>query len=258
MFILVVILAAIMVVIGLLRPPLSFTIPALAAFIIATTVPTLIFGIGDYSSLPYLMLSLIGLPAGWGLSIILLRFNVDISLRRSRNKAMRNRSVGELKAKDLEVAISQVVDSWRVQVSQDYHAERVEFYEGWGDALLRIGKYNVTLKDSLKLMDGEARELIKLHQYIDKSISLGFTMEPQEKRRGKISEGRIIYMDPIELGTLLSTNLPRLRQILMEFDKAMDMLINEAASYVGNSPVMIIYRNGIPRRIIVLSNASTI
>ncbi|WP_243670709.1 hypothetical protein [Vulcanisaeta sp. JCM 16161] len=102
--ILVIIIMIGMIILGLIRPPLTVILPLLGIYVILMLIPYILpnLVINQYLSIKYIILPVVGLAIGYGLSILMSKYmNVDVrsllglGQNKRRVKRQKNRKQAE-------------------------------------------------------------------------------------------------------------------------------------------------------------------
>ncbi len=281
--ILIIVIMIGMLILGLIRPPLTVILPLLGIYIILMLIPYILpnLVINQYLSIKYIILPIIGLAIGYGISILMSRYmNIDVrslfGLRQDqRRKVKKARTRGgkqkvekrpEVKPEDLDKFINESISALRLGIStNEALGSWVEYYDGWTDAIISISRRFIDIRESVEAINKEALFLSRIRQYENKALSLGLTLreEPafkkQRKSRSKSDEDRlVIYVRPEELAGELMTTAQLMSGYVDEFNGILEKLIHdkEISQYMVNSQILVLYVDGIPRRFITINKGS--
>jgi hypothetical protein len=263
-----------MALLGLIRPPLTVILPLLGIYVILMFLPYLIPNvvIHQYLDPRYVALPIMGLALGYGVSLLVNRYlNVDVrsilGLRRD-TAVIKRRASGkprverrpEIKPEDLDRVINESVQLLKLGVSTG-KALGVwgEYYDGWADALLGIARGFQTIKESAETMMREAQLLSSFRGYEERALGLGFTVREESsfrKVRSRVGGDEVVvYVRPEEVTADVMASAQLVNDYVNKFENFFDKLIHESeqlSQYIANSPVLVMYVEGIPQKIIIL------
>jgi hypothetical protein len=263
-----------MALLGLIRPPLTVILPLLGIYVILMSLPYLIPNavIHQYLDPRYVALPIMGLALGYGVSLLVNRYlNVDVrsilGLRRDTVVIKRRASAKprverrpEIKPEDLDRVINESVQLLKLGVSTG-KALGVwgEYYDGWADALLGITRGFITIKESAETMMREAQLLSSFRGYEERALGLGFTVREESsfrKVRSRVGGDEVVvYVRPEEVAADVMASAQLVNDYVNKFENFFNRLIHESeqlSQYIANSPVLVMYVEGIPQKIIIL------
>ena len=278
-----------MMILGLIRPPLTVVLPLLGIYVILMLMPYLLPNliINQYLNIKYVILPVIGLALGYGISVLASKYmNVDVrsllGLGKGRGRGGRLGTTGkssgkrrtQIRPEDLDRLINESINAMMGATKLgilrgETLGSWVEYYDGWADAVLGIYRRFADIKDSAEMINNDAPILSRIRQYEDKALSLGLTLMDEssfknKKRRrtgGEYGEGElIIYVRPEELASELIGMAQLISGYVDEYNKVLEFLVNnkeDLSQYIANSRVLVLYVDGIPRKFIVIGNEST-
>ncbi|ADN50348.1 hypothetical protein [Vulcanisaeta distributa] len=280
--ILIIVIMIGMIILGLIRPPLTVILPLLGIYIILMLIPYILpnLVINQYLSIKYIILPIIGLAMGYGISILMSKYmNIDVrslfGLRQDqRRKVKKVRTRGkqkvekrpEVKPEDLDRFINESINTLKLGISiNEALGSWVEYYDGWTDAIISISRRFIDIRESVEAINKEALFLSRIRQYENKALSLGLTLreesafKKQRRSRSKSDEDRlVIYVRPEELAGELMTTAQLMSGYVDEFNGILEKLIHDKgiSQYMVNSQILVLYVDGIPRKFITINKGS--
>ena len=278
--ILIIVIMIGMIILGLIRPPLTVILPLLGIYVILMLIPYILpnLTINQYLSIKYIILPIIGLAMGYGISILMSRYmNVDVrllfGLRQSKKSVRKPRTMGkqkvekkpEVKPEELDKLINESINALKLGIStNEALGSWVEYYDGWTDAIISISRRLIDIRDSTEVINKEALFLSRIRQYESKALALGLILREEsafkKQRKSKASgEDRlVIYVRPEELVNELMNAAQLMSSYVDEFNEIFDRLIHdkEISQYMVNSRILVLYVDGIPRKFITISKGS--
>ena len=278
--ILIIVIMIGMIILGLIRPPLTVILPLLGIYVILMLIPYILpnLTINQYLSIKYIILPVIGLAMGYGISILMSKYmNIDarslLGLGQSRKKIKRPRTMGkqkvekkpEVKPEDLDKLINESISALRLGIStNEALGSWVEYYDGWTDAIISISRRFIDIKESTEAINKEALFLSRIRQYENKALTLGLTLREesafkrQRRPKAKSEDKLVVYVRPEELVNELMSAAQLMSGYVDEFNEVFERLIHdkELAQYMVNSRILVLYVDGIPRKFITISKGS--
>ena len=277
--ILIIIIMIGMLVLGLIRPPLTVILPLIGIYVILMLIPYILpnLVINQYLSIKYIILPVIGLAMGYGISILMSRYmNIDVrsllGLGQSRRGVKKPRITvkqkvekrSEFKPEELDKLINESISALKLGIStNETLGSWVEYYDGWTDAIISISRRFMDIKESVEAINKEALFLSRIRQYESKALTLGLTLREESafkrQRKSKTSgeEKLVVYVRPEELVTELMNATQLMSGYVDEFNEIFERLIHdkELAQYMVNSQILVLYVDGIPRKFITISRS---
>ncbi|WP_054857504.1 hypothetical protein [Vulcanisaeta sp. JCM 16159] len=191
-----------MIVLGLIRPPLTVIIPLLGIYAILMLIPYILpnFSINQYLSIKYILLPVIGLAIGYGISILASKYmNVDIrsllGLKQDQRGIKRPSNViskpkvekrTEIKPEDLDRLINETINELKSGAStNETLGSWIEYYDGWTDAIISISRRFMDIKGIAESMNKEVPFLLRARQYESKAAMLGLTLRRSQSLRNR-------------------------------------------------------------------------
>ena len=275
--ILIIIIMIGMLVLGLIRPPLTVILPLIGIYVILMLIPYILpnLVINQYLSIKYIILPVIGLAMGYGISILMSRYmNIDVrsllGLGQSRRGVKKPRITvkqkvekrSEFKPEELDKLINESISALKLGIStNETLGSWVEYYDGWTDAIISISRRFMDIKESVEAINKEALFLSRIRQYESKALTLGLTLREESafkrQRKSKTSgeEKLVVYVRPEELVTELMNATQLMSGYVDEFNEIFEKLIHdkELAQYMVNSQILVLYVDGIPRKFITIN-----
>ena len=275
--ILIIIIMIGMLVLGLIRPPLTVILPLIGIYVILMLIPYILpnLVINQYLSIKYIILPVIGLAMGYGISILMSRYmNIDVrsllGLGQSRRGVKKPRITvkqkvekrSEFKPEELDKLINESISALKLGISSNETlGSWVEYYDGWTDAIIGISRRFMDIKESVETINKEALFLSRIRQYESKALTLGLTLREESafkrQRKSKTSgeEKLVVYVRPEELITELMNATQLMSGYVDEFNEIFEKLIHdkELAQYMVNSQILVLYVDGIPRKFITIN-----
>ena len=263
-----------MLVLGLIRPPLTVIIPLLGIYVILMLIPYILpnLAINQYLSIKYIMLPIIGLAMGYGISILMSRYmNIDVrslfGLGRSKGRAGRPRTMSkqrikrpEIKPEELDKLINESINTLRLGISiNETLGSWVEYYDGWTDAIIGISRRFMDIRESADIISKEALLLSRIKQYESKALALGLTLREgsafKRQRRSNSEDRLVVYVRPEELVNELMNAAQIMSVYVDEFGGILERLIhdNGISQYIFNSGILVLYVDGVPRKLIMIN-----
>ncbi|WP_243678322.1 hypothetical protein [Vulcanisaeta distributa] len=232
--------------------------------------------INQYLNIKYIVLPVIGLAIGYGLSILISKYmNIDVrsllGLGRPQRKVKRPKTVSkqkiekkpEIKPEDLDKLINESISALRLGIStNEALGSWVEYYDGWTDAIISISRRFIDIKESADIINKDALFLSRIKQYESKALALGLTLreesafKKQRRSRAKGGEERLVtYVRPEELVSELMSTAQLMSGYVDEFNEIFEKLIHdkEISQYMVNSQILVLYVDGIPRKFITIN-----
>ncbi|MGC8607034.1 MAG: hypothetical protein ACP5L5_05710 [Vulcanisaeta sp.] len=274
-----------MLILGLLRPPLTVIIPLLGIYIILMLIPYIIpnLTINQYLSIKYIIIPIVGLAIGYGTSILINKYmSIDVRSLFKLNQGQKavskrprkttNKQKGEkkpeIKPEDLDRIIPKSINDLKLGITtNEALGSWVEYYDGWTDTIISISRRFIDIKDSTEIISKEALFLSRIRQYENKALSLGLTLKEesafkkqrQRRSRSKDNEDKlIVYVKPEDVSGDLTTTAQLMSGYVEEFSNIVEKLIHdkEISQYMINSQILVLYIDGIPRKFITLHKES--
>ncbi|BDR91994.1 hypothetical protein [Vulcanisaeta souniana] len=275
-----------MIILGLIRPPLTVIIPLLGIYTILMLIPYIIpnLVINQYLNIRYILLPIIGFVIGYGISLIVSKYmNIEVrsifGLKTSgQPKVLRKNSRAkpklkaergqQIKPEDLDKLINESIKTLRQSSkTSELLGNWAEYYDSWSDAILSISRNYMDIKNNVEIINEEASILSRIRKYEDNAMTLGFAVgeesvfKKQKKAKTKTEyvDRLIIYVKPEEIANDLIASSQILSNYIKEFDNVLERLTHnpEIPQYMYNSEILVFYANGIPKVLIVLRNRST-
>ena len=264
-----------MLVLGLLRPPLTVIIPLLGIYAILMLIPYIIpnITIHQYLNLRYIILPVIGFALGYGISLFANKYmNIDIGslLGLRRDLTVKKRRVSkpkpsvskkpEIKPEHLDNIINETIGTLKLGATTNkVFGIWGEYYDGWADAIYGISRNFLSIKDSADLMKKEAMFLSRLRDYEKTAIDLGFTVREEssfKKGKSKVAEDSlVVYVNPEDVAQDLLTSVQLVGDYVDRFSNIFERLVHDKdqiSQYMVDSPVLVIYVDGIPRKFVII------
>lgn len=266
-----------MIILGLIRPPLAVVLPLLGIYIILMLIPYILpdLTINQYLNVKYVILPVMGLAVGYGISILMSRYmNVDarslLGLKQSQRKVKKSRIMSrqkvkgrrEIRPEDLAGVINESINAMRLGIStNEALGNWVEYYDGWADAIIGISRRFINVRESVEIINKEAALLSRISQYESRALSLGFGLreESEFKRRsrsrGRANEELIAYVRPEELTNEFMGAAQLMSNYVNEFSSVLEELIHnkDISQYMVNSRILVLYVDGVPRKFIMIN-----
>ncbi|MGC8542511.1 MAG: hypothetical protein ACP5NQ_01115 [Vulcanisaeta sp.] len=266
-----------MIILGLLRPPLTVILPLLGIYVILMLVPYMIpnLTVNQYLNVRYMVLPVLGLAIGYGISLFVDKYmNVNIpsllkigqgkSGRKQKTKAKRKvEKKPEIKPEDIERIVYESIDVLKLGIStNETLGTWVEYYEGWTDVVLGISRRFLSIKDSAEMINKEAMVLSRIKNYETKALSLGFALREESaykrqrksKSKADYEDRLVVYVRPEDLASEFMASAQLINNYMEEFNKVFENLVRdkEISQYMVNARVLVLYVDGIPRKFIIL------
>jgi len=265
-----------MLVLGLLRPPLTVIMPLLGIYTILMLIPYIIpnITIHQYLNLRYIILPVIGFALGYGISLFANKYmNIDIGsllgLRRNLTTVKKRRvskpkpkvaKKPEIKPEHLDNIINETIGTLKLGATTNkVFGIWGEYYDGWADAILGISRNFLSIKDSADLMKKEAMFLSRLRDYEKTALNLGFTVREEssfKKGKSKIAEDSlVVYVNPEDVAQDILTSAQLVGDYVDRFNNIVERLVHDKdqiSQYMVDSPVLVIYVDGIPRKFVII------
>ncbi len=270
-----------MIILGLIRPPLTVIIPLLIIYAILMLIPYIIpnLTVNQYLNVRYILLPIIGFVTGYGISIIVSRYmNIDIRIvfglkTKEKSKGLRKTTKTkpklkvekdqQINPKNLEEYVKKSIETLKHSATtSELLGNWAEYYDSWSDAILSISRNYMNIKNNIDVINEEAAMMSRIKKYENSAISLGFTIsekttfKKQRRAKAKVdyTDKLVIYVKPEEIAGDLTTSSQILSNYVKEFDKLLELLTHdpEIAQYMYNTELLVLYVNGIPRKFIAL------
>lgn len=202
--ILVIIIMIGMIILGLIRPPLTVILPLLGIYVILMLIPYILpnLVINQYLSIKYIILPVVGLAIGYGLSILMSKYmNVDVrsllGLGQNKRRVKRQKTVSKQKIEkkpvqpeDLDKLINESISALRLGIStNEALGSWVEYYDGWTDAIISISRRFMDIKESTEAINKEALFLSRIKQYESRALTLGLSLRRNQPLRSRGDRG---------------------------------------------------------------------
>ncbi|WP_069806752.1 hypothetical protein [Vulcanisaeta thermophila] len=272
-----------LLIMGLLRPPLAVILPILAVYIIIMALPMILttFTIikGLTPSNPILIaVPLIGFALGYGISVIaekLLNVNIrNLIIKPSgKNKRVKREIAKEQVSIDrllsgkgevkLEEIINEAITTLKFQ-ERRYLGLSMEYYDDWNDAVLGLARNLSIYREMVDLITKDLEFIKSVLDYEGRALSAGYSIVDEGyvkvKAKKEGAGGGVVVFEPIEgiANDLFTTLQVMSNEVINYYDKLMDELLHAMQPIMSGTPLIVIYQDGVPRRVIVLPNASSL